>query len=225
MSLKMDKPQPKLELAGTFTSTVLSWFQGHGEQYPWRRSTSPYAILVAEIFLQRTQAKQVVPVYERFIARFPTPLALSEAKASEIEELLFPLGLQKKAGQLRHTAKDLVTLHDGQIPSEISELLKLKGIGQYTVNAILVFAFGCRLPVVDANIVRLFERVFGLKSSKKRPRTDHMVWEFAESILPRENVRQYTWGIIDFCNSICTTRRPDCAICPMRSFCNFQLKQ
>lgn len=221
----MDKLKVKPELIATFTSTVLDWFGEHGKQYPWRRSTSPYEILVAEMFLQRTQAKQVVPVYEWFIARFPTPVALAKADASEIEELLFPLGLQKKAGQLRQTAKDLVELHNGRIPSEISELMKLKGLGRYTANAILVFAFGCRLAIVDANVVRLFDRVFGLKSSKKRPRTDPLEWEFAESILPREHVRQYTWGLIDFCSSICTTRQPDCAICPLRSFCDFQPKQ
>lgn len=225
MSCKSNKPNIKPQKVSAFTRTILYWFGKHGNRYPWRETTSPYEILVAEIFLQRTQAKQVAPVYKRFIARFPNLAALAQANTSEIEELLFPLGLQKKVGQLRDTAKDLVKLHGGQIPSEIPELVKLKGIGQYTVNAVLVFAFGYQLPVVDTNVVRLFNRVFGLKSLKKRPRTDQIVWEFADSILPRENVREYTWGLIDFCNSICRARLPCCGVCPMRSFCDYVVKE
>ena len=225
MSRETYKPKVKPEVISRFTRALLDWFGEHGQHYPWRETTSPYQVLVAEILLQRTQAKQVIPVYERFVARFPTPAALRQTDTSEIEELLFPLGLRKKVSQLKATADDVVGLHQGQIPSKMSDLMKLKGIGHYTVNAILIFAFGCRLPVVDANVVRLFNRVFGLKSPKKRPHTDPTVWGFAQSILPRENVRQYTWGLIDFCNSICRTKRPDCPICPMKSFCNSQINQ
>ncbi len=208
-----------------FRDTLLDWFKESGKDYPWRQTDSPYAILIAEVFLQRTQAKQVVPTYERFIRRFPTAISLATADVEDIEHLISPLGLKKKAKQIKETAVQLVRKHAGEVPRNASELGELVGIGPYSANALLVFAFGYRLPVVDANVVRVFKRVFGIESMKKRPRTDPALWQFAQMVLPLDNIAQYTWALIDFAADVCKARRPDCNTCPMRAFCDLQIKE
>jgi len=202
-----------------FRKTMMDWFRDNGKSYPWRETTSPYGILMAEMFLQRTQAKQVVAVYERFMARFPSPVELAAADTAEVEQTILPLGLKKKAKQLKETALQVIEKHDGQIPSDQAALLKLEGIGQYTAHAVSVFAFGSQLPLVDANAVRILGRVFGIQSTMRRPRMDPHLWNLLADMIPKGQAREFGWALIDFGNSVCVVRRPRCPSCPLSILC------
>jgi A/G-specific adenine glycosylase len=213
---KKDIPR---ESVTAFRKAISVWFRDNGKSYPWRKAGSSYGILMAEIFLQRTQAKQVVPVYEQFIARFPSLVDLAAADTMEIERIISPLGLKKRAGQLKDTAVDIIQKYSGQIPSDPAELVKLRGIGQDTANAVSVFAFGQHQPLVDANVIRILGRVFGIRSSLRRPRTDSYLWNVLRGVVPEECACEFNWALIDFGSSVCIARRPHCGSCALSSLC------
>lgn len=219
MSKQENKTVISQEAIIAFRSTILDWFRNSGKSYPWRETTSPYRILVAEMFLQRTQAKQVVPIYDLFMTRFPSPADLATANVAEIERLILPLGLKKRAKQLKEVALQLVQQYGGEVPADLVALMKLPGTGRYTANAVLVFAFGYRLPLVDANTVRILRRVFGVESPLQRPRMDPLLWNVLADMIPEGQGREFSWALIDFSNSVCTAGHPHCLDCPLSTLC------
>ena len=120
-----------------FARRLLDWAEQHLRDYPWRSTSDPYSILVAEFLLQRTDADTVVPIYEIFLFRYPTLDKLAIAPVEDIAKLLQPLGLFFRAERLSQTAKIIREKYKGEIPQEETELLKLPGIGKYTARAIL----------------------------------------------------------------------------------------
>src|ERR1044072_6194858 len=103
-------------------SRLLKWFNKYGRIYPWRETSNPYHVMVAEIMLQRTRADQVKPVYETFINKFPDSRSLAGAKKAEIESILWPLGLHSRPQLISAMAHDLLTLFDGNVPDTRDEI-------------------------------------------------------------------------------------------------------
>jgi A/G-specific adenine glycosylase len=211
----------KIRDAGFFRRRLVTWYGQHKRVFPWRRTRNPYRILVAEVLLQKTQAKQVAPVYNSFLQRFGSPQLLARAPTRKVRASIWSLGLPARAPRLRVLAKMLLERFHGRVPSSEKELLSLKGVGRYTASAVLCFGFGRREAVVDANVIRLLSRYFGAKSKHPRPRMDQELWRVAAMIVPRRNFREYNWAIFDFAAEVCRPRNPHCGECPLRSRCRW----
>jgi len=198
---------------------VLGWFRKHGRDFPWRETEDPYPVLVAELLLQRTRADLVEPIYDRFLAAYPSPHALAKADPADAEELLRPLGFLHRSRRLPALGRALVDSHGGDVPRSKSDLLALPGVGEYVANAVLTVAFGRRMPLLDPNVIRLLDRVFGRTSTRARPRDDAELWEFVAHLLPRRNAREFSLALVDLGAVVCR-RRPRCFECPLRSRCD-----
>lgn len=143
---------------------LLRWGEVRGRHFFWREpGLSPFSILVVEILLTKTRAEVVEPVALRLLERFPDPGALARANRRTLEKLLYPLGLhRKRARQLIACAKVLGEQHGNDVPATVDGLLELPSVGRYAANAVAVVAFGQRRPVIDANLARIYGRVFSL---------------------------------------------------------------
>lgn len=215
---------PQQSAVRRFQRQLLRWYGHHARTFPWRRTRNPYRVLIAELFLQKTQAKQVLPTYRAFIRRFRNVQTLARAPLRQLREAIWSLGLPARARQLKGMARALVDHFAGQVPLSEKELLSLQGVGPYTASAVLCFAFGKRRAVVDANVIRLLARYFGLRSTHPRPRTDKKLWRIAEVIVPAERFREYNWAIFDFAAKICRAKNPLCGRCPLNRDCRWYLR-
>lgn len=196
-----------------FVRRLLRWYRRQGRSLPWRRTSDPYRILVSEVMLQQTQVERVIPKYHQFLRRYPSVAALARAHVQEVREAWYPLGYNARPVRLVAIAREVVRHYGGQIPAARERLLALKGIGPYTAGAVLAFAHGRRVPVVDTNVRRVLQRVF-----HGRAASDRALWRLAEHLLPRR-AYDFNQALMDFGALICTARRPQCPICPMRTFC------
>jgi len=171
--------------------------------------------------LQKTDAQKVLKIFPKFIAKHSSPHILSNTAVSLLRKDLFLLGIHDRAKRLKETAKILMERFNGHVPKEKDKLLTLKGVGDYIANAVLCFAFSKDVPIVDANVIRVFERFFSLKSKKRRPRTDKLIWQFAGKLVPKGNAKEYNRAILDFAAVICTAIKPSCLKCPLSKRCDY----
>jgi len=206
------------------TILLLEWFKKHGRIYPWRKETDPYRILIAEIMLQRTKAEQVVPIYNQFISKFPNIYTLAQASYEDIEYFFAMLGLKWRAKKVKELTNAVINQFNGQIPCSREALLSLPGVGEYIADAVLCFACGKNVAVVDANVCRVISRVFGVKP-RGEARRDPIFKQIAQRLLPPEHAKEFNWAIIDFAALVCTPRNPKCNECPLRQFCSFKLSR
>jgi A/G-specific adenine glycosylase len=198
---------------------VRRWFSIHGRRFPWRETTDPYAILVAEVLLQRTRADLVPAVFERFIERYPTVQALAGAEESEVVELLRPLGFLHRSARLPATARELCGQNGGVVPDDVDALAGLPGVGRYVANAVAVLAFSRRAPLLDPNVLRVLGRCFDVRSERARPRDDETLWRLVEQLVPRRNPRPTALGLVDIGAVVCRNRQPRCDACPLKKRC------
>jgi len=197
----------------TFVRRLLRWYRRRGRSLPWRRTTDPYRILVSEVMLQQTQVERVIPKYREFLRRYPSIEDLARAQVQEVREVWYPLGYNIRPVRLWEIANAVVRRYDGQIPAQRDRLLALKGIGPYTAGAVLAFAYGRRVPVLDTNVRRVLQRVF---YGRRMP--DRVLWRLAARLLPR-NAYDFNQALMDFGATLCTARAPQCPVCPMRDVC------
>jgi len=127
----------------------------------------------------------------------------------------------KRAVLLKKLANELLKNHGGAIPASQDDLLKLPGVGRYSANAVLCFAYGKDAPLVDVNAIRVFQRVFSVKSQKRRIKDDTTFWEFVAETIPKGKAREFNLAIIDFAHEVCRPKKPKCAICPLCVICIF----
>jgi A/G-specific adenine glycosylase len=203
---------------------VLAWYAAAGRELPWRRpGVSAWAVLVSEVMLQQTPVARVIPSYEAWIARWPTPAALAADAPGEAVRAWGKLGYPRRALRLHQCADEIVIRHSGQVPSSVPELLALPGIGEYTARAVAAFAFGQRQPVVDTNVRRVLGRlldgadVLAVGASGRDRAT-------AESLLPHEPARaaRFSVALMELGALICTARAAQCARCPVTALCTWR---
>jgi len=144
---------------------LLTWYRERKRDLPFRLTKDPYAILVAEIILQRTRMKAGVPYYERFLAAFPSVRALAAAPEADVLRAWEGLGFYGRARNLHRAAKAIVAQFGGQLPSDVEALRGLPGIGDYTAGAVASIAFGRRVPAVDGNVTRVFARLYHIEDN------------------------------------------------------------
>lgn len=202
-----------------FRRALQTWFRLNRREFLWRETHDPYRVLVAEIFLRKTQAKQVLPIYRRFLEEFATPQRLAESNAGRIRKVVWSLGLPARVGELKKLGKMLATEYDGRVPRNERDLMSLPGVGRYVARAVMTFAYGRRCAAVDANVIRLIGRYFGLNSRKSRAREDPELWRFCDALMPARRPRDFNWALFDFAAMVCTPRNPRCQVCPLSSDC------
>lgn len=208
-----------------FQISILNWFASNGRCLPWRNINEPFKILVAEFLLQKTDVEKVIPVYKKFIYRWPSPQSLSKARISSVSKIIQPLGLRYKTNRLKLTAKAIVKKFGGKIPEAENKLLELPGVGRYIASAVECFAFNKPRAVLDTNVIRILNRVFGIQSDKNRPRDDPCLWDFAQTLVPTNNAKQYNWGLLDYGALVCRSKEPLCGECVIYNNCRFYKKK
>jgi len=213
---------PNIQQGKLFRTRLRAWHRDNVRDFPWRRRFGdPYAVLIAELLLRKTTARQVAGVYTDFLSEYPSPGSLAEASIDGLSERLRPLGLAHRADLLHRLGASLVSRHGGRVPNTAGELMKLPGVGRYTANAVLCFAYGQRVPIVDSNVIRVLKRVFGVVSNRSRAHLDAQMWQAASALLPRLASEDYQLALLDFAAIVCRHRRPQCATCPIRPGCAF----
>jgi A/G-specific adenine glycosylase len=197
-------------------SRVLRWGRRNFASYPWREDQDPWLTLIAELLLQRTRAAQVLPVYELFRARYPTPRHMLRSGKRGVRGLTNRIGLHTRG----ETLLTLARMFDRGGPPNRSDLRAITGIGAYTSAAWFSLHRGHREAIVDSNVFRWLGRMLG-RPYQRDPRGVHWVNELAERLTPRRTFRDYNYAVLDFTMTICTPRDPSCARCPLLAFCVF----
>jgi A/G-specific adenine glycosylase len=210
---------PERRLATRFQRRLLAWYRRHGRDLPWRRTREPYRVLVSEIMLQQTQVDRVLPKYEQFVDRYPTMEALAEAPVDDVRRLWYPLGYNIRPVRLHAIARESVARYGGRLPDSAETLRRLPGVGRYTAGAILAFAHGQDVAVLDTNVRRVLGRVFLGPRRLRRLRGEKALWDLAASLVPRGRGYDFNQALMDFGATWCTPHHPRCPRCSMRSFC------
>lgn len=196
-----------------FRARLRAWGKKHICSYPWRYSTDTYAVFVAEFMLHRTQARQVLPVYERFISRYPSLDEYSGAQRAGVSRVLQPLGLRWRIKALIQALNDLRENY-GEVPPDYNGLLSIYGVGQYIAGATVCFTQDKPIALVDSNTVRVIGRVFGLKLSGEARRKPQMIGAIGAVCDPRYP-RDYYYALIDLAHMVCRPASPTCVSCPL----------
>jgi len=210
------KPAPSPE---DVWQRLLSWFDEHGRDLPWRRTRDPYKILVAEMMLQQTGVERVLPKWSAWLETLPTLAALAAAPRAEVIRLWAGLGYNSRAVRLQEIARQAVERHGGYLPDTVEALRALKGIGPYTAGAVLCFAYEQDVSFVDTNIRRVLTRVFLGAEGTYTPLTESEVYALDERVLPHG--RNWSWrqALMDLGATVCVDGKPACLICPLQEPC------
>lgn len=198
---------------------LIAWGQRHFRRFPWRLTKNPYRILIAEVMLHRTQALQVVPVYQEFIKRYSDVPALAQATKKELRQALYSLGLRWRIDLVRQMSVELTECFDSRIPRKKTELLSLPGVSEYIAGAIRCFSWNQPEPLIDTNTVRVIGRLFGLEI-KDSSRRNRQFGELIATLVDPDEPRMYNYALLDLADQVCTKKRsPNCVQCPVQKFC------
>jgi A/G-specific adenine glycosylase len=205
------------EVAGT-VERILTWYATAARDLPWRRpDATPWGILVSEIMLQQTPVNRVLPAWEAWLSRWPTPARLASEAPGEAVRAWGRLGYPRRALRLHAAAVAMVERHDGQVPFQVAELLALPGVGAYTARAVAAFAFGQRVPVVDTNVARVAARVLAGTEPALTVRASDLTR--VEALLPEHDAPRASVALMELGALVCTARDPRCPSCPVRAEC------
>ncbi len=205
--------------AADIRTGLLSWYDRHHRDLPWRHTPDPYRILIAEYLLQRTRIASGTPYYERFIARFPTVRALAAASLDDVLAVWEGLGFYRRARNLHAAARAIVDLHGGVIPNTLQALECLPGTGPYTAGAVASIAFGVSAPAVDGNVVRVIARLFRIRDNVTRGVVRRRMTEIAARLVSPENPGAFNQALMELGATVCTPASPACAECPLERLC------
>jgi A/G-specific adenine glycosylase len=204
---------------------LLHWYDEHARDLPWRRtSATPWGVLVSELMLQQTPVNRVLPVYDAWLERWPTPAALAAAPAGDAIRAWGRLGYPRRAIRLHAAATAITAEHDGEVPDSYDALRALPGVGDYTASAVLAFAFGRRQPVLDTNVRRVLARVVG-GAELAPPSVTSGERALAVDLLPDDEPTAAAWSVavMELGALVCVAGSPDCGVCPLAAACAWRL--
>lgn len=200
---------------------LVKWGERNFRAFPWRLTRDPYKILISEIMLHRTQAPQVVPVYEQFIRSYPDTSSLKIARKEDLYSILYSLGLKWRSDMLIEMIDVITSRYGGQIPSSKANLLSLPGVSEYIASAVRCFAWNFPEPILDTNTVRIIGRLLGLEikdSSRRNPQFQNL----NAFLLDRTEPRNYNFALLDLAHMVCLKKQPPkCLECPLLFGCQY----
>lgn len=203
-----------------FQKKILDWFMEHKRAMPWRENPLPYYIWISEIMLQQTRVDTVIPYFHRFIEKYASVEALANAEDETLLKLWEGLGYYNRVRNLKIAAGEIMERHGGEIPENYEDLLKLKGIGEYTAGAISSEAFGKKEIAVDGNVYRVMARLLGIREDLKKPSVMKKIKEEVRGLLPDTLVGDFNQGLIELGALVCIPNgSPKCGICPVKDSC------
>jgi len=194
---------------------VFSWVAPRLRQLPWRDERDPWKILVSEVMLQQTSVQRVLGKWEAFVAEFPTARVCAETELGDVLRMWQGLGYPRRARNLHHAARVIVSEHSGRVPRTLDELMSLPGVGPYTARAVMAFAFEDDAAVVDTNIARVLRRLTGEDLSARS------IQVVADELLPEGESWLWNQAIMDLGATVCKPR-PLCEQCPVEQHCQWR---
>lgn len=187
MKLKKDR-------IAKFRKIIFDWWQTHRRDLPWRRTHDPYKIFVSEVMLQQTQVLRVIPKYVEFTETYPTASSLAKAPVADVLRIWKGMGYNRRALYLKRAAEAVVNDYGGRFPKSEKELRKLPGLGTYTAAAILVFAYGENVALVDTNIRQIITHFFFHDKKQK----EKIIQEVADALVPAGKSWEWHQALMDY---------------------------
>lgn len=198
-----------------FQHAVIDWYRENGREFFWRnKCLSPFELLITELLLKRTQAERVDRIGEDILAKLSDPERVLKVDRRELEEILEPLGLQKRRSKnIQAACRDLVEKYDGEIPADRDKLLEIRSVGEYAADSIMCIEFNKPVLVLDTNVIAVAEHYLDLEPPSD-PRLDDTIRPALEPLVPEENPEEFNWGLLDVGAAL---RRDDyeCPNCPL----------
>ena len=202
-----------------FDKELINWYLQNDRSLPWRETKDPYVVWLSEIMLQQTRVSQGLPYFLKFTEAFPTVFDLANADESYVLKLWQGLGYYSRARNLHYTAKYIANELQGVFPDSHKELVKLKGIGDYTASAIASICFNEPVAVVDGNVYRVLSRFFGVETPINTTKGVKEFKELAQNVLNTETPGNYNQAIMDFGALHCKPQNPLCDTCMLSEAC------
>lgn len=203
----------------TFTTELVEWFLREQRQLPWRETKNPYHIWISEIMLQQTRVDTVIPYYNRFTDRFPTPHDLAAAEQSEVLKYWEGLGYYSRVKNLQIAVQEVVEKYGGIVPDEKEIFESLRGVGPYTTGAVLSIAYGQAEPAVDGNVMRVLSRVLGIYEDIAAPKTRKLFETAVHELIDPLDPSSFNQGLMELGAIVCTPKSPMCGLCPVNDVC------
>lgn len=216
---RIDAQVPTHETLVELRGRLLRWFEINGREFPWRApSVTTYQYVVAELLLQRTRAETVASFFLKFIKEFASWKQLESASTTKLQHHLKPVGLwRRRTASLQALSRAMVK-RNGEFPRKRGEIEALPGIGQYIANSVLLFCYGIPEPLLDVNMARVLERVFGPRKLADI-RYDPYLQKLAKNVVDCNKPLQLNWAILDLAATTCFIKNPRCSECPLSSLC------
>ncbi|SEO87916.1 A/G-specific DNA-adenine glycosylase [Mucilaginibacter gossypiicola] len=202
-----------------FTDELVQWYLNNKRDLPWRNTTDPYVIWLSEIILQQTRVEQGMPYFYRFLEKYPNVSSFAAAHEDEILKLWQGLGYYSRGRNMLKTAQLVQELHSGRFPDSYDELIKLKGIGEYTAAAIASFAANEAKAVVDGNVYRVLARYLGIYEPINSTGGKKTFQKVADDFLNKKFPGLHNQAMMEFGAMLCKPKNPNCGICPIRAGC------
>lgn len=199
--------------------TLLEWYDQEMRLLPWRENTDPYRVWVSEIMLQQTQVVTVIPYFHRFLEWFPTIKELAEADEDRLLKAWEGLGYYSRVRNMQSAAKDIMDRFNGMMPSNITDILSLKGIGPYTGGAIGSISYQLVEPAIDGNVMRVYSRLFCLEDDIGEAKSRKVFDEKVRATISQKRPGDFNQALMDLGATVCTPTSPKCEICPLKEFC------
>ncbi|MBN2175823.1 MAG: A/G-specific adenine glycosylase [Bacteroidales bacterium] len=202
-----------------FSVKLISWYEINKRHLPWRNTPDPYKIWISEIILQQTRVDQGFEYYNNFVKKFPDVRSLAESDEQDVLKLWQGLGYYSRARNLHLTAREIVSIYQGHFPANYKDILKLKGIGEYTAAAICSFAFDLPYPVVDGNVMRFLSRLKGLEIAVNTIPGKKTITTLATELMDKNQPGIFNQAIMEFGALYCKPLNPDCNSCIFKFDC------
>lgn len=202
-----------------FTNSLTQWYLQNKRDLPWRKTVDPYKIWLSEIMLQQTRVAQGTPYFLSFVSAFPTVFDLAAANEEQVLKLWQGLGYYSRARNLHKTAQYVANELSGIFPYNYNDLLKLKGVGEYTAAAIASFSYNEAVPVVDGNVFRVLSRYFNIDTDIAAASAKKEFAALAFELMPKDNPALFNQAIMEFGALQCVPKSPNCGICIFNSSC------